>query len=57
LDLREREVIERGREQGLTVTQIGALLRRSPSTISREIARNGVYRAVAPPPVASRGVV
>jgi transposase, IS30 family len=50
LDAGERLVIERARGQGLTVTQIGALLARSPSTISREIARNGVYRRDAPPP-------
>jgi len=44
LDRRERDVIERGREAGMTVTAIGALLGRSPSTISREIARNGKHR-------------
>jgi transposase, IS30 family len=44
LDRREREVIERMREAGRTVTEIGEALGRAPSTISREIARNGKHR-------------
>jgi IS30 family transposase len=50
LDRREREIIERGREAGLTVTAIGGLLGRSSSTISREIARNGKHRFHSRPP-------
>lgn len=44
LDLRERQVIERGCEDGVSVAVIARLLGRSPSTISREIARNGKSR-------------
>ena len=50
LDLREREVIERGREAGMSAAVIAAVLGRAPSTISREIARNGKDRFHARPP-------
>jgi IS30 family transposase len=44
LDRRERDVIERMREAGRSVTQIGEALGRAPSTVSREISRNGKHR-------------
>jgi len=44
LDRFERDVIERMREAGRSVTDIGLVLGRAPSTISREIARNGKFR-------------
>jgi IS30 family transposase len=50
LSLAEREEIALGRARGEPVRQIAARLGRSPSTVSREIGRNGgrgVYRAVA----------
>lgn len=46
----EREAISRGLARGDSLRQIAAQLRRAPSTISRELARNGGrprYRAVA----------
>jgi IS30 family transposase len=45
----EREEISRGIAAGLSARSIAALIDRSPSTVSREIARNGgrlAYRAV-----------
>ena len=45
----EREEISRGLRVGLSLRQIAAGLRRSPSTVSREVSRNGGrerYRAV-----------
>ena len=48
LTLREREEISRGLVSGLSFQYIAAQLSRSPSTISREVARNGglkQYRA------------
>jgi len=48
LSLLEREEISRGLVAGRSIRAIGAALGRSPSTISREIARNGgpkPYRA------------
>jgi transposase, IS30 family len=48
LSLAEREEISRGLESGATVRAIAAALRRAPSTVSREVARNGgrsSYRA------------
>ena len=48
LTLLEREEISRGIVQGLTVRTIATQLERSPSTISRELNRNGgvdSYRA------------
>src|ERR1700691_1127330 len=48
LSLRQREEISRGFVKGLTIRRIAARLNRAPSTISREIARNGgrsKYRA------------
>ena len=48
LTLREREEISRGLISGLSFRRIAAQLSRSPSTISREVARNGglkQYRA------------
>ena len=48
LTLREREEISRGLISGLSLRCIAAQLSRSPSTISREVARNGglkQYRA------------
>ena len=48
LTLREREEISRGLISGLSLRRIAAQLSRSPSTISREVARNGglkEYRA------------
>jgi IS30 family transposase len=50
LTLEEREEISRGLVAGLSLRQIAAQLCRSPSTISREISRNGgrmKYRAMA----------
>src|SRR5947208_5008917 len=41
LSLREREEISRCLAKGFGVRAIAARLRRSPSTISREISRNG----------------
>lgn len=49
LSLNEREEISRGLVAGLSLRQISSLLNRAPSTISREINRNGgrdAYRAV-----------
>lgn len=49
LSLAEREEIALGLARGQTITQIGRELGRSPSTISREVRRNGSwhrYRAV-----------
>jgi IS30 family transposase len=48
LSLEEREEISRGLAEGRTLRYIARALNRSPSTISREIARNGgvrTYRA------------
>lgn len=45
LTLAEREVISRGLAQQLPLRTIATQLRRSPSTISREIHRNGGYAA------------
>jgi transposase, IS30 family len=50
LSLEDREEISRGLVVGLSFTKIAASLGRSPSTISREVARNGGldgYRAAA----------
>ena len=44
LDLVEREDISRGLAQGHSLRQIARTLGRAPSTISREIARNGGQR-------------
>lgn len=49
LEYREREAISRGLAAGVSLRQIAVSLGRSPSTISREVARNGgrlSYRAV-----------
>jgi IS30 family transposase len=49
LSLREREEISRGLAAGESLRQIAAKLKRSPSTISREIGRNSQkddYRAI-----------
>ena len=43
LTLSERENISRGIATHLTIRAIAAQLRRSPSTVSREINRNGGY--------------
>lgn len=43
LTLFEREVISRGIASRLSIRTIAAQLRRSPSTVSREIKRNGGY--------------
>ena len=45
LTLEEREIISRGLAQQLTLRAIASNLGRSPSTISREIQRNGGYAA------------
>jgi len=45
LTLAERESISRGLAQQLTLRAIASQLGRSPSTISREIQRNGGYAA------------
>jgi len=48
LTLHEREVISRGLVAGQSIRSIAASLQRAPSTISREIGRNGgseTYRA------------
>ena len=45
LDREERYEIARLREAGLSVRQVAARLGRSPSTVSRELARNGDPRA------------
>jgi len=50
LTMAEREEISRGVAAGVSVRQIAATLRRSASTVSREIARNGgrdQYRAAS----------
>lgn len=50
LSLEEREEVSRGLSGGLTIRAIAGQLRRSPSTISREVVRNGGrehYRATA----------
>jgi IS30 family transposase len=50
LTLTDREEISRGLAEGLEYKAIGRLISRSPSVISREIARHGgraEYRAVA----------
>lgn len=44
LSLAEREEISRGLAQGLSLRAIGRVLERSPSTISRELERNGWSR-------------
>jgi IS30 family transposase len=41
LSLAERQVIERGRAAGLSMRELARSLARAPSTISREILRNG----------------
>ena len=48
LSLTEREEISRGIAAGASIRKIAAIINRSPSTVSREISRNGVstYRAV-----------
>ena len=43
----EREEISRGLVAGLSLRQIAMGLRRSPSTVSREVARNGGRRCVS----------
>ncbi|MFF1571625.1 helix-turn-helix domain-containing protein [Leifsonia sp. NPDC058292] len=51
LTVAEREGVSRGIAAGLSSSAIAAILRRSPSTVSREIARNGgrqPYRADLP---------
>lgn len=50
LTMREREDISRELARGLTLRSIGRLVGRAPSTISREVGRNGgrdAYRAAA----------
>jgi len=50
LTVEEREQISRGLEAGYSLRAIGRQLGRSPSTLSREVARNGgvdAYRALA----------
>jgi IS30 family transposase len=50
LTLTEREEISRGLAEGLLYREIGVLVGRSPSIVSREVARHGGragYRAVA----------
>ncbi len=57
LTLSEREEISRGIAAGLSGRAIAAELGRAPSTISREIARNGgrtAYRSVLAEPAADR---
>ena len=44
LSLAEREELSRGLAQGCSLRQIGARLSRAPSTISREVRRNGGRR-------------
>lgn len=48
LSLAEREEISRGIAAGTSMRKIAAIINRSPSTVSREISRNGgsTYRAV-----------
>jgi len=48
LSLAEREEISRGIAAGASMRKIAAIINRSPSTISREVSRNGgsTYRAV-----------
>ncbi len=45
LSLAEREEISRALSAGLSLRSIATRLRRSPSTISREVSRNGGYQA------------
>jgi len=50
LSKQERETISRGLATGLSMRSIAAQLQRAPSTISREIKRNGgikIYRAIS----------
>lgn len=50
LSLDEREDISRGLAAGLSLREIARMLQRSPSTVSREVARNGgreKYRATS----------
>ena len=47
LSLEEREAISRGLASGRTIRTIAEELGRSPSTISREIDRNGARSGVA----------
>jgi IS30 family transposase len=57
LSMAEREEISRGVAAGQSCRQIAARLRRAPSTVSRELARNGgrgCYRAQAAPAAAFR---
>src|ERR1700733_11935177 len=49
LSLAEREEISRGLAQGLSLRRIALRLDRQPSTVAREVARNGgsaCYRAI-----------
>src|SRR5829696_8348620 len=58
LSMTEREEISRGVAAGESCRQIAARLGRAPSTVSRELARNGGrhrYRARPPPPRRSGG--
>lgn len=50
LDGTERAVIQLGLEQGQTVREIANRLNRSPSTVSRELARNGWHNPSRSPP-------
>ena len=51
LSLAEREENSRGIVAGASMRKIAAIINRSPSTVSREVSRNGgsTYRAVWPP--------
>jgi IS30 family transposase len=44
LDVRERELIERCVEKGMSASAIAGVLGRSPSTVSRELCRNRGWR-------------
>ena len=55
LDLRERQVIERCVERGMTAVAIGEVLGRAPSTISRELRRNRGWRVPDGRPVNRMG--
>ena len=60
LTLTEREEISRGLAEGLLYKQIGVLVGRDPSIVSREVARHGGragYRAVAADTAAAAGRV
>ena len=49
LTLTEREAISRGLARGTSLRQISRQLRRTPSTVSREVRRHAAGAGIAPP--------